>query len=110
MLADVPEIDVMDSTWVAARPQTVAAVVSQPANWRRWWPELRLSVDEWRGVKGVRWAVRSVDGHPGLAGTAEIWLEKSHDGVVTHFFLRLEPAPGHTLSRRASKSIVRSTR
>jgi hypothetical protein len=106
----VPEIDVMDSTWLAARPQSVAAVVAQPSNWRSWWPRLDLVVDQWRGAKGVRWIVRSVRGHEGLAGTAEVWLEGSHDGVVAHFFLRLDPAPGTLVRRRDKRRLERECR
>ena len=106
----MPEIDVMDSTWLAARPQAVAAVVAQPANWRVWWPQLDLVVDQWRGVKGVRWTVRSVRGHAGLRGSAEIWLEASHDGVVAHFFLRLDPEAGTVLRPRERDRLVRACR
>ena len=38
----MPAIDVVDSTWICARPGVVAAIVAEPANWRRWWPELDL--------------------------------------------------------------------
>jgi hypothetical protein len=106
----VPEIDVMDSTWLAARPQAVAAVVAQPSNWRSWWPQLDLVVDQWRGAKGVRWTVRSVRGHAGLSGTAEVWLEPAHDGVVAHFFLRLDPARGTVLRPRVRDRLVRECR
>ena len=106
----MPQIDVMDSTWLAARPSAVAAVIAQPANWRAWWPELDLVVDEWRGVKGVRWSVRTVRGHEGLTGTAEVWLEQSHDGVVAHFFLRLDPAIGRSVPRRSRERIERTAR
>jgi hypothetical protein len=106
----MPDIDVMDSTWLAARPSSVAAVIAQPANWRAWWPQLNLVVDEWRGVKGVRWTVRSVRGHAGLTGTAEVWLEQSHDGVVAHFFLRLDAADGRAVPRRSRDRLVRECR
>jgi hypothetical protein len=97
----MPAIDVVDSTWFAARPSAVAALVADPGNWRRWWPELTLEVDEWRGEKGVRWRVPTVGGSGhGLAGSAEVWLEPMFEGVVAHFFLRLDPAPGRRLRRR----------
>lgn len=96
----MPAIDVVDSTWIAAPAATVAAVVAEPANWRRWWPGLDLQVSEWRAAKGVRWTVASVAGRAGLSGSAEVWLEPAGEGVVAHFFLRLDPAPGRTLSRR----------
>jgi hypothetical protein len=58
----------------------------------------------------VRWIVRSVRGHEGLAGTAEVWLEGSHDGVVAHFFLRLDPAPGTLVRRRDKRRLERECR
>lgn len=107
MLAHVPAIDVVDSTWLAARPATLAAIVAEPASWRRWWPELTLEVDEWRNEKGVRWLVRSVGGAGrGLAGSAEVWLQPMFEGVVAHFFLRLDPLPGRRLSRRRSQRVA----
>jgi hypothetical protein len=103
----VPSIDVVDSTWFAASPAAVAAIVAEPANWRRWWPDLLLEVDEWRGPKGIRWLVPSVAGSgAGLAGSAEVWLEPMFDGVVAHFFLRLEPPPGRRLTRRRQERIT----
>jgi hypothetical protein len=102
-----PQIDVVDSTWLGARVQTVAAIVAEPANWHRWWPGLEVSVDELRNDKGVRWNVRSVAAGQdvGLAGTAEIWIEPMAEGVVLHFFLRLDPAPGQVLTRRRAEQI-----
>ena len=102
----MPAIDVVDSTWIAAPAATVAAVVAEPGNWRRWWPGLELQVTEWRAVKGVRWAVPSVAGHAGLSGSAEIWLEPMAEGVVAHFFLRLDPAPGRVASRRLVERVT----
>lgn len=110
MLAAVPEIDVMDSTWLAAPPHAVAPVIADPANWHRWWPQLRLEVEELRGPKGVRWQVPAVDGAPGLSGTAEVWLEASCDGVVAHFFLRLDAAPATPLARGQGQRIARAAR
>jgi hypothetical protein len=107
----VPTIDVVDSTWFAARPTAVAAIVAEPGNWRRWWPTLELTVDEWRGIKGVRWTVRSATGRAaGTSGTAEVWLEPMHDGVVAHFFLRLDPLDGAPLSRARIERITREYR
>ena len=96
----MPAIDVVDSTWIAAPAATVAAAVAEPANWRRWWPGLELQVSEWRAAKGVRWTVPSVAGRAGLSGSAEVWLEPAGEGVVAHFFLRLDPVTGRTVSRR----------
>lgn len=101
----MPAIDVVDSTWIAARPATVAAIVAEPANWRRWWPGLDLAVHEWRGKKGVRWTVQSVAGTT-LTGSAEVWLEPACDGVVVHFFLRLDDRSGRPVRRRRALRIA----
>ena len=107
----MPAVDVVDSTWFGAAPATVAALIADPGNWRRWWPDLTLEVDEWRTDKGVRWLVPAVRGTgEGLAGSAEIWLEPMFDGVVAHFFLRLDPPPGRRLSERRRKRIVLDVR
>jgi hypothetical protein len=107
----MPEIDVVDSTWFAAPPATVAAIIADPSNWRRWWPDLTLEVDEWRNEKGVRWLVPSVSGAAhGLAGSAEVWLEPMFEGVVAHFFLRLDPPPGQRLTKRRRQRITDACR
>jgi hypothetical protein len=113
MLAPVPAIDVMDSTWLAGRPATVAPIVASAANWPRWWPGLTLTVDELRGDRGVRWHVRDVrtgrrrTAGPALTGSAEVWLEPMFEGVVAHFFLRLDPAPGRRLGRGHRERVAR---
>jgi hypothetical protein len=102
----VPVIDIVDSTWIAAPVATVAAVVAEPASWRRWWPGLELQVAESRAAKGVRWTVPSVAGHAGLSGSAEIWLEPAAEGVVAHFFLRLDPPAGGWIPRRQVERVT----
>ena len=77
---------IADETFVAADPALVGAVVGDPARWRRWWPDLRLTVIEERGPAGVRWQVAGP-----LTGTMEIWLEPELDGVILHYFLHAEP-------------------
>jgi hypothetical protein len=107
----MPAVDVVDSTWFAAPATAVAALFADPSNWRRWWPELTLEVDEWRNEKGVRWLVPAVRGiGEGLAGSAEVWLEPMFDGVVAHFFLRLDPPPGRRLSERRRNRITEDVR
>lgn len=104
----MPAIDVIDSTWVGAPLAGTARAVADRANWRRWWPDLELAVDELRGPKGVRWIVRSV-AEPrdlGLTGTAEVWLEPVFDGSVAHFFLRLDPAPGRPVRAATADRVV----
>jgi hypothetical protein len=80
-------IQIADQTFVAADPAEVGGAVSDPASWRRWWPDLRLTVIEDRADKGHRWTVAGA-----LTGTMEIWLEPVLDGVVLHYFLHAEPS------------------
>ena len=95
------DIDIVDSTWIGARPAVVAAVVAQPANWRRWWPDLELGVREWREEKGIRWTVaRSASG---ASGSMEVWLEPAFDGVIAHYFLQLDAHGPSRLRRRSAR-------
>ncbi|MGH3639005.1 MAG: polyketide cyclase / dehydrase and lipid transport [Myxococcota bacterium] len=80
-------IQVADETFVCADPADVGRAIADPASWRRWWPDLRLVVVEDRGPAGQRWTVTGA-----LAGTMEIWLETSFDGVILHYFLHAEPS------------------
>lgn len=80
-------IQIADETFVAADPAEIGAAVSDPPNWRRWWPDLRLDVVEDRKDKGIRWTVTGA-----LTGTMEIWLEPMLDGALLHYFLHGEPA------------------
>ena len=70
-------IQIADETFVAADPVEVGKAIGNPANWRRWWPDLLLTVVEDRGELGHRWTVAGA-----LTGTMEIWLEPVLDGVV----------------------------
>ena len=83
------EVDVLDATWIGVPPTAIAALVADPANWQRWWPDLDLEAAELRGPKGVRWIVRSALGGR-AAGSMEVWLQEQDDGTVAHFFLRLD--------------------
>ncbi|MBJ7323307.1 MAG: polyketide cyclase / dehydrase and lipid transport [Rhodococcus sp.] len=80
-------IQVADQTFVAAPGAAVAQAFVSPERWRRWWPDLSLTVTEDRGEKGIRWSVRG-----GVVGTMELWLEPVLDGVIVHYFLHAEPA------------------
>jgi hypothetical protein len=80
-------IQIADETFVAADPVEVGRAVGDRANWRRWWPDLLLTVVEDREDKGHRWTVAGA-----LTGTMEIWLEPVLDGVVLHYFLHAEPS------------------
>jgi hypothetical protein len=79
-------IQVADEMFIAAAPTRVGEAVADPADWRRWWPDLRLEVVEDRGAAGIRWTVTGP-----LTGTMELWLEPMLDGVLLHYFLHAEP-------------------
>ena len=80
-------VQISDETFVCADPDDVGRAVNDPASWRRWWPDLHLTVVEDRGPVGVRWTVTGA-----LTGTREVWLETMMDGVILHYFLHAEPA------------------
>jgi hypothetical protein len=82
-------VDVIDETFLAVPPGSVAKAFADPESWRRFWPDLVLEVYADRGEEGLRWTVRGA-----LVGTMEIWLEPVLDGTVLHFFLRADPPPG----------------
>jgi hypothetical protein len=100
----MPQIDLVDETWIRASLADVATEVARPLNWHRWWPQLDLVVEALRGPLGVRWWVRPTPVHGRtLTGSMEIWLEPAADGVVLHYFLRLDPVAGSLSPRRARR-------
>jgi hypothetical protein len=80
---DVATIDLVDETFVVATPAQVAARLQDPAEWRRWWPDLTLTVFQDRGERGIRWNVTGA-----LQGSCEVWLEAVRDGTLVHHYLR----------------------
>ncbi|MGH3736583.1 MAG: hypothetical protein ACRDT6_13350 [Micromonosporaceae bacterium] len=93
----MPQIDLVEDTFIAAAPATVRARVGTPAFAAELWPDLRLRVTRDRGRKGLRYAV---DG--AFTGTAEVWLQEWADGVIVHVYLRVDPAGGTWPARRAA--------
>ncbi len=85
-LVGMNSIQIADETFVCADPAAVGAAVANQSSWRRWWPDLKLTVVEDRGPAGQRWTVTGA-----LTGTMEVWLEAVMDGVVLHYFLHAEP-------------------
>ncbi|WP_405057795.1 SRPBCC family protein [Kribbella sp. NBC_01505] len=83
----MPTLDVSCDDLVVADPAYVAERLGSDTLWREWWPELTLTPSERRGLEGVRWAVTGA-----AIGTAEWWLEQVRDGVVVHWYLRVDPA------------------
>jgi hypothetical protein len=80
-------IQIADETFVSADPLEVGRAVGDPASWRRWWPDLHLTVVEDRGEVGHRWTVTG-----SLTGTMEVWLQPVLDGAILHYFLHAEPS------------------
>ena len=93
----MPSLDISCDDLVVADPAYVAERLGADTLWREWWPELTLTAAERRGEEGVRWAVTGA-----AIGTAEWWLESVRDGVVVHWYLRVDPV-GSTSSRRLRK-------
>lgn len=80
-------VDLVDETFIAAPPETLAPIVADPERWRDWWPDLQLQVFMDRGVAGQRWSVVGA-----LVGSCEIWLEPVLDGTLVHYYLRAVPS------------------
>ena len=83
----MPLLDISCDDLVVADPAYVAERLGSDTLWREWWPDLTLTPSERRGLEGVRWAVTGA-----ATGTAERWLEAVRDGVVVHWYLRVDPA------------------
>jgi hypothetical protein len=101
----MPELDVVDDTWIDVPPSSVAKIIADRSRWRTWWPDFGLTVDEARGPKGMRWFVRSARNGT-LAGSMEVWLEPFGTGTVAHYFLRLNPAGSTRLRRRERERLI----
>jgi ribosome-associated toxin RatA of RatAB toxin-antitoxin module len=82
----MPSLDISCDDLVVADPAYVAERLGQDTLWREWWPDLTLTPYERRGLEGVRWTVTGA-----AIGTAEWWLEQVRDGVVVHWYLRVDP-------------------
>lgn len=82
----MPSLDISCDDLVVADPAYVADRLGEDTLWREWWPELTLTPSERRGLEGVRWEVTGA-----AIGTAEWWLEQVRDGVVVHWYLRVDP-------------------
>jgi hypothetical protein len=102
-LLAVHSVQIADQTYVAADPARIGAAVGDPANWRRWWPDLLLEVTEERGSQGVRWKVAGP-----LTGTMEIWLEPMLGGALLHYFLHAEPS-GAAAAKLAKPNLAKMT-
>lgn len=81
----MPQVDLIDETFLVASPAAVSAAVHDPARTAAWWPDLELTVFQDRGVDGIRWTATG-----GLVGTVEVWCEAMADGVLLHVYLRTD--------------------
>ncbi|HEY9390387.1 MAG TPA: polyketide cyclase / dehydrase and lipid transport [Mycobacteriales bacterium] len=87
----MPQIDLIEESFVVAEAHRVAAVLRDPARWVTWWPDLSLSVFQDRAEQGVRWTVSGA-----LVGSMEVWLEPHADGVIVHHYVRADMAGDRT--------------
>ena len=100
----MPTLDISCDDLVVADPAYVAERLGSDTLWREWWPDLTLTPSERRGPEGVRWAVTGA-----AIGTAEWWLEPVRDGVVVHWYLRVDPAKpvrGQALARLKERYVA----
>jgi ribosome-associated toxin RatA of RatAB toxin-antitoxin module len=99
----MPSLDISCDDLVVADPAYVAERLGMDTLWHEWWPELVLTPYERRGPEGVRWTVTGA-----AIGTAEWWLEQVRDGVVVHWYLRVDPvrSAGPRRLRRLQESYV----
>ena len=108
-LVPVPQVDIVQETFVAAPPAVVAERLARPDVRLALWPDLAVAVARERGVEGQRYAVTA----PGWAGSAELWLDPCLDGVLVHAYLRLDRAapgarPRHREYRRRDAAMRRA--
>jgi hypothetical protein len=92
----VPTVDLIDETYLVVDRNVLADVVHDPQRWRAWWPGFVLTVFMDRGPDGIRWSVSGP-----VVGSAELWLEAYGDGVLVHFYLRVDPAGGPAQASRS---------
>lgn len=93
----MPVVDLVDETFIVAPPAALAAVVADRRRWVVWWPDLSLDVFMDRGEKGIRWSVTGT-----LVGSVELWLEPFGDGVIVHYYLRVDPTAGDSTTEPRS--------
>jgi hypothetical protein len=103
-------VNVLDETFLVVSPAAVAEEFADPGTWRRFWPDLVLSVVTDRGEKGFRWTISGA-----LVGSMEIWLEQVLDGTLLHYYLRADPSgpsgrPAPLSPRRAAAEAARRQR
>ncbi len=92
----VPALELVDETFVVARPVELGRLVHDPRRWREWWPDLVLTTFMDRGDLGIRWSAAGAR----WTGSVEIWLEAVAGGVLLHHYQRLDPTRATVLTAR----------
>lgn len=95
----MPQVDIVQETFVAAPPAVVAERLARPDVRAALWPDLGVTVRRERGLEGQRYGVTA----PGWAGSAELWLAPCLDGVLVHAYLRLDRAAPGARPRRGER-------
>lgn len=99
-----PSLDVSDDSFLRLAPGGIAPLLARADFLRRALPSLSLTRSEDRGEEGRRWRARAGRLGRRWDGTAEVWLERWHDGTLVHLYVRLEPRRARgTRSREARR-------
>ena len=88
----MPALDVVDETFVLASVAELRDHFCDEKAWKALGFDLHCYDD--RGDKGKRWTLSG-----SLTGTAEVWLEPSHDGVIVHVYLQADAVSQHSKAR-----------
>ena len=76
-------VDLVDESFVRARPTVLRAVLEDPRLDALVWPGHEVSVTRDRGHKGRHYAVAGR-----ITGVAEVWLEPFDDGTIVHHYVQ----------------------
>lgn len=88
----MPALDVIDETFVLAPVAELRDIFCDERAWKSFGMDLHPYDD--RGVSGKRWTLSGQ-----LTGTAEVWLEPSHGGVIVHVYLQADSRSRRSESR-----------
>lgn len=88
----MPALDVIDETFILAPVAELCDIFCDEQAWKALGMDLHCYED--RGVRGKRWTLSGQ-----LTGTAEVWLEPSHGGVIVHVYLQAKSESRRSASR-----------
>ena len=95
-------VDLVDESFVRARPTVLRAVLEDPRLDALVWPGHEVSVTRDRGHKGRHYAVAGR-----ITGVAEVWLEPFDDGTIVHHYVR---GTTRALTARSARAAVAAHR